>query len=257
MKDKIHNLLEEISDFDEQKDSDERKEEIAEDIINFYDKNKRHHYSGISSYVLYKLDEQNTEYLIGNLLLFVNYFKEKGMNEYAEKLEKMYDHVVLETIRKKHNEKQLEIVKNYADESKKELQDLFKEQEEKIKMVYGDIISILGIFSAVIIAFFGGINILGSALSNMDKVSKYRLIFVILAIGFVTFNIIFMLLYTISKLIEKPIRSECKNNICEECKEKDKFIKMRCFRKYPVAYLFNLISIGMMILIIIAYYKKL
>lgn len=184
MRDKIHNLLEEISDFDIEKDNDKRKEEIAANIVDFYDKNKRHHYSGISSYVLYKLDDQDTEYLIGNLLLLVDYLKKNNMNEYAEKVDKMYDHVVLETIRKKHNEEQLKIVKNYTDESKKELQTLFNEQEEKLKMIYGDIISILGIFSAVIIAFFGGINILGSALNNMHLVSKYRLTFVILIVGF-------------------------------------------------------------------------
>lgn len=256
MKDIIHSILEEISNFDEEKDNDLRKKEIADCIKEFYEKNKRHHYSGISSYVLYKLDDQDTEYLINNLVLFINYFKQNGMNEYAEKLEKMYDHVILETIRKKYNEEQLKIVKNYTDQSKKDLELLFDEQEEKLKMIYGDIISIVGIFSAVIIAFFGGINILGSALNNMHFVSKYRLIFVLLIVGFIIFNIIFMLLYSISKLIKKEISSECKKYFCDNCKGWYGLQIIQCLKKYPIAYMFNLICIFFIILIIIAYYKK-
>jgi hypothetical protein len=252
VRDKIIKILEEITEFDKEKDNDERLNEIAEDLINYYDKNKRHHYSAISYFILYILHDQDEEYLLNNLLMLKQYFERNGKNEYVEKIEKVYDHVQLETTRKKYNEEQSRKIQEYTDTSKKELENLFNEQKERLNSLYGDIITVLGIFSAIIIAFFGGINLLGSALNNIKNVSIYRLSFIILLIGLITFNIIFMLLYVISKLLKKEISPKCKSDFCNGCKK----MTISCITKYPIVFGFNLISFIFIGFIIYAYLHK-
>ncbi|MFL0194163.1 hypothetical protein ACJDU8_00955 [Clostridium sp. WILCCON 0269] len=122
---------------------------------------------------------------------------------------------------------------------------LLDKYEIKIEKLQTDFIGILSIFSTVVLAFFGGLSILGSSLDNISKVSKYRISFIVLIIVFSIFNIIFMLLNIISKLTDKDISVKCnKENICESCSEK---ISLRCLiKKYPLVYWYNLICIVLM-----------
>jgi len=55
-------------------------------------------------------------------------------------------------------------------------------------------ITILGIFSSIVIAFVAGLVFSSSVLNNMDKVSIYRLTFVMLGIAWMLFNLVNLLL---------------------------------------------------------------
>jgi len=101
---------------------------------------------------------------------------------------------------------QTELVNRYKKDFRK-TKKKFEEQKNTITNLHSNFISILGIFASIIIAFFGGLNVLGSILNNIEKVSKYRLTFITTITGFIIFNIIFMLLYSVAKLTDKNISS--------------------------------------------------
>ena len=132
-------------------------------------------------------------------------------NKTCENINKILENALLESKRVSEYDK-LEVQFNKSneqirisrDETRKNTE-LLNKYEEKMDKMQSEFISILSIFSAVIIAFFGGINLLGSALSNIDSTNRYRLIIVVTLIGFIMFNVIFMLLYSISRIINKSI----------------------------------------------------
>lgn len=188
-----------------------------------------------------------------------------------KKVLKLEDHIRLEILRAQHlkdtqndnagrlinrmNRLSIESTK-YTDMFK-EINKKYEAQRKSIDGLNSEIISIIGIFSAIVITFFGGINFIESVLNTIDKVSKYRLVFAILITGFVMFNTIFMLLNFIAKLTNKPIRSYCEFYIEEskcspDCKNKK---GIKCIKiKHPTIYWTNSIFILGIIGITIMYY---
>ena len=66
-----------------------------------------------------------------------------------------------------------------------------------MKKVHEQSISILSIFSAVVLAFMGGISFSSRMLESMSEVSMFRLAVTILLLGFVLINMVFILLRVI------------------------------------------------------------
>lgn len=87
-------------------------------------------------------------------------------------------------------------------------------------------ITTLTIFSAVVLAFSGGITFEAGMLQGMASASPYRLVFTIALTGFILFNTIFALLYLVGKLAGKTISTHCKymshevsNGQCQKCSD--------------------------------------
>lgn len=127
--------------------------------------------------------------------------------------------------------------------------------QKKIEKVQGEFISILSIFSAVIIAFFGGINLLAGALTSMTDTNKYKLLIIILLIGIIMFDVIYLLLYNISKIIKNPITVNLENKSCSTCSNYGGF---KCLvNQYPIPIYYNIMSmIGLIILSVMYYSDK-
>lgn len=89
-----------------------------------------------------------------------------------------------------------------------------KKQMDKIddKLENNKISSIttLTIFSAVVLAFSGGITFEAGIFKGMVESSTYRLVFTIALTGFILFNTIFALLYLVGKMAGKTISTQCK-----------------------------------------------
>ncbi len=71
-------------------------------------------------------------------------------------------------------------------------------------------ITTLTIFSAVVLAFSGGITFEAGMLDGMATASPYRLVFTIALTGFILFNTIFALLYMVGKMAGKSLNGKCK-----------------------------------------------
>ena len=71
-----------------------------------------------------------------------------------------------------------------------------------------DYVTILGIFAAIILAFVAGITFSTSVLSNVDKVSIYRLTFVILLLALLLFNLLNSLFCFVERINNRPYPSD-------------------------------------------------
>lgn len=273
----MEEILEELISLDESKDFnyDDEIYRISEELILYYDNKGRHLYSEVSAFLYkFKDEEENLEYIYRNIKKVHNVFSESGNKDYAINALKLEDHIRLELLRfenlKQAQEKNaLELSTKIDEETikfeqatntyKKNFSILMKSYETMRNNIDGlnsQIISVIGIFSAIVITFFGGINFLESVLNSIGKVSKYRFVLGAFIVGFVMFNTIFMLLNFISKLTEKNIRSECryyKNGYCNsEYKIRG---KIKCVKeKHPTIYWVNICFILGIISIVIIYY---
>lgn len=85
-----------------------------------------------------------------------------------------------------------------------------EDSKKKIKSYQQESIAILGIFAAIVLAFTGGIAYTSSVLQNFNTGSIYRVLIVIILIGFVITNILFALFYYIDKLVNEKYSRQIK-----------------------------------------------
>lgn len=212
----------------------------------------RHSYNEIFS----KITELNNgncsiEILGQNIKLLYEYVEKKGDEELKEKIHKLYDHVSLDIARinyVKYIDKRLDLTgdtleKKYnsiAESAEKEGRKI-EDVSSKIDNVYSQFVSILGIFSAVVLVFFGGITIVGDVITTLKEGNIFIGIFICILVGLVGFNIIFMFLYVVSKLTGRPI-----------CNEESKYYygdEINILRfTYPIVAYYNFFSIMALIL---------
>lgn len=190
-------------------------------------------------------------------------------NECNDILMQVINHIILEVPRANDFDQMGEQTKRYSQQirdfrqiqrdfnskiefSKTEFNNIkveFNRFENRIGNIQNEFIGILSIFSAIIIAFFGGTQVLGQVISNIKSSNFYTLTMITIVIGMILFNIIYMLLYTVSKIISKNIGiniSKCKN-----CSNDNRF---RCLiSKYPIVFWYNSVSILGIIITFIVY----
>lgn len=137
-----------------------------------------------------------------------------------DNIRKLYDHVSLDMARitysdaadrKISGEESISELQSQVKQAKVEIENIRTEQknvEEKINAQQKEYIAILGIFSAVVLTFVGGIAFSTSVLENMAQASIYRILIVTLMIGVVLVNSFFGMFYYVNALIsrEKKIK---------------------------------------------------
>ncbi|HEB9342347.1 TPA: hypothetical protein RZK37_000620 [Campylobacter coli] len=187
---------------------------LIEEIKKFYTDNERHKYSDITLH-LFNLQNAEQNGKIENIeknikLLIENLGDDKKLKD---KLFKLQDHVLLEIVRlnelsliKKdiektskevqESKKDIEKTSKEVQESKKDIEKTSKEVQESKKSY----IAILGIFSSIILSFVAGLNFSNSILSNIDKASIYRLVFVMAFIALFVGNILYFLFAFLVKI---------------------------------------------------------
>lgn len=217
--------------------------------------NERHKYSDISHY-MYELSPDTVDVLIEKIEAIRSELS-SGDELVDEKLNKLDDHIKLERDRtillhqliEKSSEEVVNLVQDKYSKillstseqiqvATKSSEQLINETEEKMSktqkridditsQINTQIVTVLGIFAAIVVVFFGGTSAYKSVFETLEITNLVEIIFIISAIGFILFNIIFMLLYTISKIIGKPISSKdsvIEHNFFERAKEKYPFI---------------------------------
>lgn len=209
-------------------------EEINEIFINvakFYEDNPRHQYYKISKYVYNKMNEEpdSLSYILNNishLQTIIKYNESKYIilltqneieitcEDIINSLSKLYDHIALEEERLINNDK---TVRESSDKLQNDLVYNFNTMANNITEKFNDIsngqsaniMTIVGLFSAIIFVFFGGVTGLSSVIKGIFELSKKEELtipFIIITfIGLVLFDIVFMLLYSIAKILDKNI----------------------------------------------------
>ena len=212
-------------------DDDEYIEKSITLIVEYYMKNGRHSYNTISKIINSKLDqgEDSIIYILFNLKEFMALIKSTEkykkqiskisskkycLEEIVQKLEKLYDHISLEETRIKYNSKMVNesnmmIENNVMNKFNTTIIEFQNKLDQTTNSLNSNIITIVGLFSAIIFVFFGGLinlsNIVSGVLTikTLDEI-KVPLI-VILSFGLIMFNTVFLLLYSVSKIVDKNI----------------------------------------------------
>ncbi len=96
--------------------------------------------------------------------------------------------------------------------------------DEKLETSKVSSITALSIFSAVILAFSGGITFEAGVFKGISDVSAFRLVFIVALTGFILFNTVFALLYLVSRIAGKSVESTCKYS-CKECSKDSQYQK--------------------------------
>lgn len=221
-----------------------------------YSDNYRHEYSQITHALFSIKDDEGRDFLSSK----IKDIKDKIENEDIKKsIYKLWDHINLENIRLEQLKKisndankaftEVNNIKNKYNDLEKTWENINKEAkdvDDKLKKMNEDIdnstaksITILGIFSGIVMAFTGGLSFIASSLEKMSEVSIYRLSFIIILLAMSIFNTVFMLMYAISRLTASYLGSNCNcDNIFEGCSDK----KLKCIVvRYPLISYFNII----------------
>ena len=192
----------------------------------------RHYYSDLFS-TLTIIDSHNEgsdlNILAENMNMIKNKYhpRDRFINgkvvDVSKEINKLYDHINLEIARINYNKeigdyswaqlqitqkhvatavsenKELKIeLENQANKFKTELENQANMFSEEIKRTQSDMqkdyITILGIFTSVVLAFTGGMFFSSSVLENISEVSIYRLTFIVVLLGCMLFDVMWLLI---------------------------------------------------------------
>lgn len=282
---KLNDLIMKLSDslFDE---GDKRISQTIDEMRMLYKDGFRHNYSDFFPVILeiYKEDTRfSVDYLSNNLKTlqtFVEKEVSRGNQQYDElyaRFIKLFDHLNLQIseinyftmTEKKFNaattgvdealkqvgnaEKRLEESTQKIDEAENMLKESSKKVDEankKAASIQTDLISILSIFAAIVLAVSGSISVLGNSIQAAVATETTKLVLIILICGMVLFNALFFLIYLISRITGRESFINGCNGDCREVRRNEK--KCSFFRRVkrcmPCVFYYNIL---MTILILI------
>ncbi len=132
-------------------------------------------------------DQQDLGILQRNIQTIYDKSREISSDEdFKARLEKLYDHINLDISRIAYAK---EINRRQEERDKTTRIELTK-LNDRAQDMQRDYITILGIFASIIITFVAGIGVSASVLNNIDKVSIYRLSFIILLLALFLSNLL-------------------------------------------------------------------
>lgn len=184
-------------------------------LQDIYEADFRHLYSGVFG-VITSIDADDASELARlqeNIQTLhtasVSWMEEKRghvSEDFCHRLEKLYDHVNLDISRINYTQE----IANRMEEKNRKAGEEIKQLSEKATNMQKDYITILGIFSSIVITFVAGMVFSSSVLSNIDKVSIYRLTFVMLMIALLLFNLLNLLLDFIRRVNQRGVPTQRK-----------------------------------------------
>ncbi len=203
-------LLESLYDVEENE-----KQEYYSRFEEIYIGDFRHSYSQLSIFLEECSPDVYTSLRLW-ILAIAQYAEQMGPEKpVCKSLKKLLDHIELESIRLERM-KEVKMyalrgsqinreMKETADAAKNISNDAMKaakDAQDNLSKYHEKSIGILSIFSAVILAFMGGISFSSGILNSISQASMFRLIMTILLLGFVLCNAIFILLRFVAYIID-------------------------------------------------------
>ena len=101
----------------------------------------------------------------------------------------------------------------------------------------------------------GGMTFLSGAISSISETRVYKFVIACCICGFIIFNTIFLLLYIVSKIIEKPIYARCESPDCTCDNGKPKCCALNRLRKrLPYVFYFNVCTLALLLAVVFVQY---
>lgn len=169
----------------------------------------RHSYSIISSCMEgYNPDQLDSlpVYLDRIIVFAETQSDNEEVRRVTKSVRKLLDHIELECVRLNR----MSQVKHYADEAKsiqaaammlnQSTKEAGKRLDERVDGFHEQSITILGIFSAVVVGFMSGLSMFTSGFNKLTEVDLYVVCFYSVLVGIIVFDILFMLIFFIAKI---------------------------------------------------------
>ena len=143
-----------------------------------------------------------------NLRSFVgeDYKQAEGKRAYSPylygRILKLSDHINLEYQRLMESDEVRKEISRMSTERRK-LENKTRKAMKKAKNLQLEVISILAIFAAIVIAFAGGLNMLGGALSGIAQAETLDLLSVLSLCGIILFNTVSFLMHVVFWIIRR------------------------------------------------------
>ena len=186
-------------------------------LQDIYDEGFRHLYSGVFG-VITSIDaddaselvrlQENIQTLHRTSVDWLAQQRGHVSEDFCHRIEKLYDHINLDISRISYTQ---EIARRIEEKNSKTGEEL-EQLSEKAANMQKDYITILGIFSSIVITFVAGMVFSSSVLSNIDKASIYRLTFVMLMVALMLFNLLNLLLDFIRRVNQRRVATRSNEN---------------------------------------------
>ena len=176
----------------------------------------RHSYYTISS-SLEKYDPAQRDSLPVYLSSVIDYAKTQNGDEshrIAKSVQKLMDHVELECLRinrmdqVRRDADRAESKQSEAIKLNKTTEETEKRLDERVNGFHEQSITILGIFSAVVIGFMSGLSMFTAGFNQLSEVNVYIITFYSVIVGTILFDILFMLIFFIAKISGHSVARE-------------------------------------------------
>lgn len=196
--------------------SDEYKPEKTIDSIRKYlEKQDRILYSEISGFY-FSLDEEKQGNFISNVeTLLVLCMEDSKYEKERECVLKIYDHVHLanyqvENLRSKREDDELrQTISKNLDPVREKLEEQIESRvRDTQKEIYAQLISLIGIFTAMAFLVFGSISALDNIFINIQTVSMYKIVIIGCIWGLCVLNLIFVFIYYVSKMTKLELGAD-------------------------------------------------
>ena len=175
-------------------------------------------------------------------------------------IDKLYDHINLDIARinyiktmQSSSEVEMEYISqqlNLLNEQMKEEADKADDVSKKVNNAYSEFVSILGIFSAIVLVFFGGTSIFANVIAAVNKASLYKSMSICIITGVMVADIIFIFMWLLAKLLGRSIASGLLS-----WEDYDNSVSL-FRRRYPVIFYFNLFGIVLLGIIYFVYFMN-
>lgn len=231
---------------------------ITLELLDIYNGNFRHSYSGFFTIILTISKEDNDyslDYLSNNIETVRHYIEddfETGTKEFQtlySVIDKLSDHISLEIGRLNYysiNDNKIKDMEKRITETTGALNTAtanLNEASKNASTMQTELIAVLSIFSAIVITFSGGLTFLGSAMTSIADTVQYEAVIIVAIIcGIIIFNTIFLMMYLVAKLTDRNIFVHCKSKDCQECSKKECNFCKRIRLKMPYVYYFNIFA---------------
>ena len=238
-------------------------------LLEIYKGDFRHSYSDFFPIILEisKDDnDYNLEFLSENMESIRQYIEKdhiQGSDEFKDiqaQIYKLCDHLNLEIGRWNYYSQYEQKIDDLTSKTVSTTKDL-KSAEERLKSassqassIQTELIAVLSVFAAIVITFSGGFSIFGNIMASIGDAKHYEMV-VLTAIfcSLALFNTIFLLMYLVSKIIERNIYARCLTRDCS-CENTQCNGIRRLRKRLPYVFYFNVIGlVGIVIDCIIWY----
>lgn len=213
-------------------------------------------------------DYEVSEFLTANLNMISKYIADREYSDVSAdnrihqpinaSIYKLCDHINLELTRineQRNQESRLQELYVKIGDAQTKLERAKTDAEKarkKVNRAQTDILAILSVFAAVILAFMGGMTFLSGAMSSISETRVYKFVIACCICGFIIFNTIFLLLYIVSKIIEKPIYARCKSLDCT-CDPRCCALN-RVRKRLPYVFYFNVCILALLLSVVFVQY---